>query len=116
MRITINKAAIMARVQAGKENMITSVAEQALADSNEYCRVAQGTLKQSSETASDIKAGKLVWDTVYARKVYYTGEPSPDPNKIAALMWAHKAKDIHFGDWNKNAQKSFTRGFDGERL
>lgn len=116
MKITINKAAIMARVEAGKENMITSVAEQALADSNEYCRVYQGTLKQSSETASDIKAGKLVWDTVYAKKVYYTGEPSPKPNENASLMWAHKAKDIHLGDWNKNAQESFTRGFNGERL
>lgn len=111
MRITINKAAIMARVEAGKKTMIPAVAEQALADCNYFARRDQGTMIQSSQTASNFNAGQLIWDTVYAKKVYYTGTPSTDVNPNASLMWCEKAKNQDLKDWNGVAQKAFTRGF-----
>lgn len=90
--------------------MIPAVAEQALSDCNEYCRVDQGQLKESSQTASDVKAGKLAWNTPYARRVYYTGTPSKDQNPNASLMWCETAYDAHGKEWNKIAQKEFEKG------
>ena len=110
VKVTFDRSRVAARIQSGIDRMIPAVAEQALADSNKYCRVYQGQLKQSSETASDIKKGELVWDEPYAHKVYYTGEPSLDHNKKASLMWAHKAKDTHLADWQNAAQKAFGMG------
>lgn len=108
--ITIDRSRIAARIKSGIDQMIPAVAEQALADSNEYCRVDQGQLRQSSETASDLQKGELVWNTPYAKKVYYAGEPSLYPNENASLMWAEKAKNIHGKDWQKIAQKQFSEG------
>lgn len=108
--VTLDRSRVKTRIKAGIDKMIPAVAEQALADCNEYCRVDQGQLRQSSQTASDLKKGELVWNTPYAKKVYYTGEPSLYPNENASLKWCEKAHDIHGADWNKDAQKSFTEG------
>lgn len=111
VKITIDRSAIVARVKSGVKAMIPAVSEQALADCNYFARRDQGTMIQSSETASDLQAGRLVWDTAYAKKVYYTGSPSKDVNPNASLMWCEKAKGTYGKDWDKIAQKSYTRGF-----
>ena len=142
MRITINKAAIMARVEAGKAYMIPAVGEQALADCQEYVPQDQNVLRAtaaintslsgrykpdkklplekqailSSAEGSDLKKGRIVWDTPYAKKRYHVGAPSHDKNKKASILWCEVAKNKHLTDWKKIAQKSFTRGFNGERL
>ena len=68
IKVQTNTADIIAKIQAGKAAMIPAVAEQALADCNYFARRDQGTLIQSSETASDLKNGDLVWNTPYAKK------------------------------------------------
>lgn len=108
--ITTNKAKIAARIKAGVENMIPAVAEQALADCNYFAREDTRGMIASSETASDLKKGELVWNTPYAKKVYYTGIPSTTRNPNASLQWCEKARDTHGGDWQKIAQKAFDKG------
>ena len=108
--IKTDRARIAARINAGIASAIPAVSEQALADCNEYCRVDQGQLKESSQTASDVKAGKLAWNTPYARRVYYTGTPSKDQNPNASLMWCETAHDAHGKEWNEIAQKQFEKG------
>ncbi|MDY3693007.1 MAG: minor capsid protein [Dysosmobacter sp.] len=110
VKVTTDRARVAARIKAGAEHMIQMVAEGALTDCNEYCRIDQGQLKESSETASDVKAGVLVWDTAYARRVYYTGTPSKQPNENASLLWCEVAHDAHGQDWQKRAQDSFVKG------
>lgn len=110
VKVTTDRARVAARIKAGMAAMIPAVAEQALSDCNYYARKDQGTLIQSSETASDLSKGELVWDTPYAKRVYYTGTPNQDVNPNASLMWCEKAHD-HFGqDWDKIAQKAFAKG------
>lgn len=108
--VTIDRSRIAARVRSGIKRMIPAVAEQALADCNYFARRDQGTMIQSSETASDLQNGELVWNTPYAKKVYYTGTPSKDVNPNASLMWCEKAKDTYGADWQKIAQKQFEEG------
>lgn len=101
VKIVFDKAKCAARIKAATEEVTEKVSTVALADSNEYVRQDQSTLKQSSYTASDLKAGKLVWNTPYAKRVYYTGTPSKDVNSKAALRWAEKAKQKHLKEWEK---------------
>ena len=110
VKISIDRSRVAARIKAGKNAMVHAVAEQALSDCNYFARKDQGTLIQSSETASDLSAGELVWNTPYAKRVYYTGTPSQDVNPNASLMWCEKAKDTYGSDWNAIAQKSFDKG------
>lgn len=112
VKVTIDRSRVAARINTAKETMIPAVAEQALADCNYFARRDQGTMIQSSETASDLKKGELVWDTPYAKKAYYTGTPSKDVNPNASLMWCEKAKNTYVKDWQAIGQTKFTEGMD----
>ena len=48
--------------------------------------------------------------TKYARRVYYTGTPSKQPNENASLLWCEVAHDAHGKEWNKIAQEQFEKG------
>ena len=73
--VTIDRSRVAARIKAGTAAMIRTVSEQALSDCNYFAKRDQGTLIESSQTASDVENGQLVWDTPYARRQYYTGAP-----------------------------------------
>lgn len=110
VKISIDRSRVAARIKAGKMAMVAAVAEQALSDCNYFAKRDQGTLIESSQTASDLENGLLVWNTPYARKQYYTGTPSLDQNPNASILWCEEAHD-HFGkDWDKIAQKAFAKG------
>ena len=108
--VTIDRSRVAARIKAGKMAMVSAVAEQALSDCNYFAKRDQGTLIESSQTASDVENGQLVWDTPYARRQYYTGAPSLEQNPNASILWCEEAHD-HFGQgWQQIAQKSFAKG------
>ncbi len=105
VKVEFNKAAVMARIKTAAEKAQIAVSEQALQDSNQYARHDQGQLIKSSMIASQPEKGLLIWDTPYARKVYFTGTPSKDVNLNASLMWAHKARATYGDQWEEIAQK-----------
>lgn len=75
------------------------LSSQILADANRHARMDTGELIRSSQRASNLTKGELVWDTDYAKKVYYTGKPSHDANPDAQLMWVDFARDRYIQDW-----------------
>lgn len=105
VKIEFNSKAIRARIDKGIDKGVAPLMEQVLKDSNYYCRQDQGMLIASSQIASSPSRGVLVWNTPYARRVYYTGSPSRDVNQNASLMWFHKAENAHKKDWISIAQK-----------
>ena len=110
VKVTTDRAQIKRKIQAATDAMLPKLSEVILADCNEFVREDQGTLKQSSYSASEPKTGTLVWNTPYAKRVFYTGSPSKDVNPNASLEWCEKARAKYKGDWEKTAQKKF----DGE--
>ncbi len=86
--------------------------EQIVTDCNFYVRVWTGAMKATSQTESIVRDNKLsvIWDTPYARKVYYTGTPSTDRNQNASLMWAEKAAKRWRDDWKKILEKGLKEG------
>ena len=105
-QVTLNTAAVLKRLESiAKDRLVPALANEVLKDSNYYCREDSGALIDSSILASRIKDGVLVWDTPYAKRVYYTGTPSTDRNSNASLMWAQKAASENRDKYQKMLQK-----------
>lgn len=89
---------------------IFAMSQQALKDSNFYCKEDQGTLIDSSHIHSRPEDGELAWVTPYAEKQYYLETASKDTNPNAQMMWFHKAKDVHLDEWETAYTKAFMKG------
>ena len=110
VKIKRNTPAILAKVQAGSDAMVIAVTEAVIEYGNRFVREDQGTLKDSALIASRPKDGLAIWDTPYAKRVYYTGTPSTDVNPDASLMWAEKGVKTYKKELDGIAQNAFTKG------
>ena len=110
VKIKRDMTAIQAKIQAGSDAMVAAVTEAVIEYGNIFVREDQGTLKDSALIASRPKDGLAIWDTPYAKKVYYTGTPSKDVNPDASLMWAEKGVKTHKEEIDKIAQNAFREG------
>lgn len=97
--LKIDRRAVRAKLNRRVRENMAPLVEQMLADCNEFVREDQGTLRKSSYIASRPADGLLIWDTKYAKKVYYTGTPSKDANPGASLRWVEKAKRTYGKSW-----------------
>lgn len=91
--------------------------EQIVTDCNYYARKDTGVMIQTSRIQGvspiynsqtshvDKMTLKVIWDTPYAKRVYYTGTPRTDKNAQASLMWAEKAAKRWRNDWRRILQK-----------
>ncbi len=111
--ITTNIPQIKLKVDGAWKKTLVPLAEQALTDCNYYVRMDTGALRSSSLSASIPAKGTLVWNTPYAKRVYYTGSPSKEVNPNASLMWCEKAQAEHGRDWQRIAQKIFESNLGG---
>lgn len=110
VKIETNLGKIRAKINAGKQAVTVAVTEAVVEYGNIYVREDQGTLKDSALISSNPKSGKAVWDTPYAKRMYYTGTPSHDVNPQASLMWAQKGVDTHKKELQLIAQKALEKG------
>jgi hypothetical protein len=92
-------------VEAASKKAQTVITNEFIKDANYYCREDTSMLIKSSLQASKPEEGLAVWDTKYARKVYYTGFPSKDVNPNASTLWGEKAKKQHKDKYKKMGQK-----------
>ena len=110
VKIETNLGKIRAKINAGKQAVTVAVTEAVVEYGNIYVREDQGALKDSALISSNPKEGKAVWDTPYAKRMYYTGTPSHDINPQASLMWAQKGVDTHKKELQLIAQKALEKG------
>ena len=76
-----------------------------LADCNKYCKEDTGMLIMSSLIHSDLKNGKLIWQTPYAARQYYEIRTAyKHPNANASWRWCELAKTLHGERWGRQAQ------------
>ena len=106
----VNQAKYKALLESATEAGLDALAEQALADSNEYVKVDQGVLRASGKVERNGAEISLSYNTPYAKAQYFTGRPSTDVNGQASLMWMHKAQRVHGADWLKILKKAFAGG------
>lgn len=112
IKIKRSMPAIQLRITAGKEMTIPEVTEAVIEYGNIFVRKDQGALEASSLIKSRPQEGVAIWDTPYAKKMYYAGTPSKDVNSNASLMWAEKGVKTYKKELDQIAQNAFTKGMD----
>lgn len=105
VKVTFDKQSVKAKIQNASKKATYVIANELLKDANYYCREDTGELNKSAIRASKLEEGLLVWDTPYAKTMYYMGSPVKDRNPNASLMWAHKASDENREAYIEMAQK-----------
>ncbi len=97
------------RLKSAAEKAVFAASEQALEDSNYYCKQDQSTLISSSQTHSEPEKGILHWKTPYARMQYYLDAARKDVNPNARKMWAHYAHSVHGKEWQSIFENAFRK-------
>lgn len=105
VKINVNELGIKAKIDHTWQNGLALLSSQILRDCNEFCKEDQGYLIQSSQIHSDLKNGRLVWNTPYAARQYYEIQTaSPFPNHNASWRWVEVARNRYHERWEKQAQ------------
>lgn len=105
VRIQIDANSIKAKIDDAWESGLEMLASQILRDCNMYCKEDTGMLIMSSYIHSDLKRGRLVWQTPYAARQYYEIRTAyHDVNANATWRWCEHAKNLHADDWGRQAQ------------
>ena len=136
VKIDINTTQIMSKIKAGAEAATIAVTEAVIEYGNIFVREDQGVLMASSLIGTSLtdtvnksnwneedkknyasaagskpKQGKAIWDTPYAKRVYYTGTPSKDKNPDASLQWVEKGVATYRKELDMIANKAAKKGF-----
>ena len=136
VKIDINTTQIMSKIKAGAEAATIADTEAVIEYGNIFVREDQGVLMASSLIGTSLtdtvnksnwneedkknyasaagskpKQGKAIWDTPYAKRVYYTGTPSKDKNPDASLQWVEKGVATYRKELDMIANKAAKKGF-----
>lgn len=111
-KVYTDMAAIKKRMEAAKKFVNYAATEAIIEYGNIFVREDTGELKDSALIASNREEGKAIWDTPYAKRMYYTGKPARDKNPNASLMWADKGVNTYRKELDKVVQNAFNKGFE----
>ena len=110
VKINIDRAKVLAKIDVAWNKAAAPLAEEILADCNEYCKMDTGNLIASSLIHSQLDKGLLVWATPYARRQYYEiRTASTDVNPMATWRWCEVAKSRRLERWQRQAQALLRR-------
>ena len=105
VKININANSIKATLDSSWDTGLEMISSQILKDCNEFCKEDTGMLIISSYIHSDLKKGKLVWNTPYAARQYYEIRTAyPDVNSKATWRWVDVARKLYKEQWARQAQ------------
>lgn len=105
VRININENSIKATIDNNWESGLEMLSSEILKDCNEFCKEDTGMLIMSSYIHSDLKKGKLIWNTPYAARQYYEIRTAyKDVNGKASWRWCEVAKQLYKAEWVRKAQ------------
>ena len=115
-KFEVNMSLYQQLLKNGTNRGIIAATEQAATDANRYVKYENGDLHGSIDVDYERNGlnvtGVISWNTDYALRQYYTGEPinhgkgEGPPHK----QWAHYAESVHRKDWLLQMTKGFAEG------
>lgn len=111
IRVTTSLGGVHAAIERKEKRMKEALGQQILKDSNYFAPQDTGALITSSAIASDLQKGVLIWDTPYARKLYWNPQLnfSTDKNPNAQGKWFEAAKSMYLSSWVEMAKREANR-------
>lgn len=105
VKFNIDESKIQVKMDNIWKNGLEMLSSEILRDCNKYCKEDTGMLIMSSYIHSDLKNGRLVWQTPYAARQYYAIPTAyHDVNPNATWRWCEVAKNNHLDRWCRQAQ------------
>lgn len=94
-------------INAGQKQLDQEV----LKGSNFFIPKETGELEKSGVRHSQIGKGRIVWDTPYARRLYYNPQYnfSTDTNPNAQGLWFEAAKARFISDWVRMTKQAINQ-------
>jgi Minor capsid protein len=113
IKVNFDANAVANKIDNAIDKAQHALDQQVLKDSNYFIPFDTGELMRSSLRASQIGQGLLVWDTPYARRLYYNPQYNfrKDKNPNARGLWFEEAKALHLPEWVKITQQTFDDNF-----
>ena len=84
------------------------IRERQKADCNVFVRFQEGHLAESVDDGPG--PHDISWNTDYAKRVYYTGNPRRNRNPNASLRWCEKAKRKWAQEWADDGSAAMNGG------
>lgn len=99
VKVAVNQIQNAIAKRGGKVQAVLD--QQILKDSNNYAPQDTSELIRSGIRMSMIGRGQIIWDTPYARRLYYNPQYnfSKDVNPNAQGLWFEAAKAAHLHEW-----------------
>ena len=106
VKINIDAHKICVKMDNAWKSGLEMLSSEILKDCNFYCKEDTGMLILSSFIHSQLKEGKLIWQTPYAARQYYEIPTAyKDVNHNASWRWCEVAKERHGAEWVRKAQR-----------
>jgi hypothetical protein len=101
VEVSINGAAVSAHINKRIDILQVALDAQIAADCNLFCPQDQGDLQASALMWAKHEHGMLVWERVYASRLYYNPQFnfSKDMNPRACGKWCEVAKTRYIKRW-----------------
>ena len=92
------------------KNATAMITLQIIKDTDKYVPFDTGATAKSAQVASNPKAGRIVYDTPYAQKIYEGDRMnfSRDAHPLACAHWADVSKGQYLGEWTDKVRKMVT--------
>ena len=107
VKIQISETAVEGKVLSAWQKGLATLSEEILADCNECCKLDTGNLIESSNTHSQLTEGKLIWQTPYARRQYWSIQTSYAPGRT--WKWCETAKRRWLSRWKLKAEEGLRK-------
>jgi len=100
------------RLSTNQQKAMAAITDIIIRDSDPYVPMATGATAQSPMVSSQKDAGIIIYDTPYARKIYYGNDInfSHDHHPKATARWFEHAKSEHGGSWVDAFSDALTKG------
>lgn len=100
-KVEFDASALMAKYRNRAKVAQVILDESVLKDTDAYVRYRTGVLARSARTASRIGNGAIIYDTPYARRVYYDqhSQVTRDVHPMATPLWFEASKKKNLRKW-----------------
>ena len=111
-RVEFDLNKLLAKYRSRAKTAQIVLDESVLKDTDAYVRYRTGVLARSARTASRIGQGAIIYDTPYAKKVYYdeSGYVTKDVHPLATSKWFEESKKKNEKKWMSAVERILKGG------
>ena len=115
VRVELDIGKLNSKAKNAKKSAQMQLDQDVLKDSNYFIPKDDGILEGSALSASLIGKGKIIWNTPYARRLYYNPQYnfSKDKNPNAQGLWFEVAKTKNGIGWISDLKREYGKYFNG---